>query len=200
MRTFLTSGNLWLMMVQYFASNFTFFFSLSWLYPYVKAKYQLTSVDAGLYAMLPLLAGAAGNIVSGWLVDALYRRGHASLSRKIPAITGFLLAAIGMLMSSHQATAGGAVFWLSAAIFGADMTLAPSWAFCIDIGGKHAGVVSGTMNMAGNLGAAITALAFFYLPSSSQSNTAFFHAAAALSIGAVLCWMLANRKTTISST
>lgn len=197
-KVFLTSGNLWLMMVQYFASNFTFFFSLTWLYPFVKAKYNLTAVDAGFYAMLPLLAGAAGNIFSGWLVDFLYRRGLKSISRKLPAIIGFLLAALGMIMSSDQATAGGAVFWLSVAIFGADMTLAPSWSFCIDIGGKQAGAVSGTMNMAGNLGAAITALAFFYLPAGSQSNTTFFQAAAALSIIAVVCWILANRNNTLS--
>ena len=190
---FVTSGNLWLMMVQYFASNFTFFFSLTWLYPYVQKKYNLTAVDAGFYAMLPLLAGAAGNIFSGWLVDALYRRGFTSISRKVPAIIGFSLAAIGMIMSSDQATAGAAIFWLSIAIFGADMTLAPSWSFCIDIGGKQAGAVSGTMNMAGNLGAAITALAFFYLPSTSKNSTAFFHTAAILSGVAIVCWCLANR-------
>lgn len=186
------SGNLWLMMVQYFGSNFTFFFSLTWLYPYVKTKYNLTAVDAGFYAMIPLLGGALGNIFSGWLVDFLYGRGLVSLSRKLPAIVGFLLAALGMVMSLHQGTAGGAVFWLTIAIFGADMTLSPSWSFCIDIGGKHAGAVSGTMNMAGNLGSAITALAFAYLPESSKGNEAFFYTAAALSAVAIICWLLAR--------
>jgi MFS transporter, ACS family, glucarate transporter len=186
------SGNLWLMMLQYFASNFTFFFSLTWLYPYVRARYNLAAVDAGFYAMLPLLGGAAGNIFSGWLVDALYRAGKHSLSRKLPAIAGFLLAALGMVMSVEQATATGAVLWLTVAIFGADMTLSPSWSFCIDIGGRHAGAVSGTMNMAGNLGSAITALAFAYLPETSRGNVAFFYTAAALSAAAVICWLLAR--------
>ena len=195
---FLTSGNLWLMMVQYFASNFTFFFSLTWLYPFVKSKYHLTSVDAGFYAMIPLIAGAVGNIFSGWLVDSLYQHNHPAISRKLPAISGFLLAALGMIMSSDQATAVGAILWLSVAIFGADMTLAPSWSFCIDIGGKQAGAVSGTMNMAGNLGAAITALAFFYLPAGSQSSSTFFQAAALLSIVAVVCWIFADRNKTIT--
>ncbi len=190
--TLFTSGNLWLMMLQYFGSNFTFFFSLTWLYPYVKTKYNLGAVDAGFYAMLPLLGGAVGNIFSGWLVDALYRAGRHSLSRKLPAIVGFALAAVGMLMSVEQATVGGAVFWLTVAIFGADMTLSPSWSFCIDIGGRHAGAVSGTMNMAGNLGSAITALAFAYLPETSRGNVAFFYTAAALSGVAVVCWFLAN--------
>jgi len=184
------SGNLWLMMVQYFGSNFTFFFSLTWLYPYVKDKYQLADVDAGFYAMVPLLAGAAGNIFSGWLVDTLFRTGKASLSRRLPAIIGFAFAALGMVMSVEQQTAAGAVAWLSLAIFGADMTLSPSWSFCIDIGGSHAGAVSGTMNMAGNLGAAITALAFAYLPESARGNVAFFYTAAGLSVGAIVCWLL----------
>jgi len=187
-----TSPNLWLMMGQYFASNFTFFFSLTWLYPYVKARYQLTAVDAGFCTMLPLLAGAAGNILSGWMVDALYRGGRSPLSRRLPAIAGFLLAALGMVMSVHQQSAAGAVAWLSIAIFGADMTLSPSWSFCIDIGGRHAGAVSGTMNMAGNLGSAVTALAFAYLPESSKGNEAFFYTAAGLSGCGVLCWLAAN--------
>jgi len=186
------SGNLWLMMVQYFGSNFTFFFSLTWLYPYVKTKYNLTAVDAGFYAMIPLLAGAVGNIFSGWLVDRLYAGGRKSLSRRLPAIIGFALAALGMVMSLDQQTAAGAIVWLSVAIFGADMTLSPSWSFCIDIGGKHAGAVSGTMNMAGNLGSAITALAFAYMPESSRGNVAFFYTAAALSGVAIVCWLLAN--------
>jgi ACS family glucarate transporter-like MFS transporter len=191
-RSLLGSGNLWLMMTQYFGSNFTFFFSLTWLYPYVQTKYHLNAVDAGFYAMVPVLSGAAGNIVSGALVDMLYRKGWTSASRKAPAVLGFVLAALGMVMSVDQATASGAVVWLSLAIFGADMTLSPSWSFCIDIGGRHAGAVSGTMNMAGNLGSAITALAFAYLPESARGNVAFFYTAAALSGLAVLCWLLAN--------
>ncbi len=188
----IASGNMWLMMAQYFASNFTFFFSLTWLYPYVKAKYNLAAVDAGFYTMVPLLGGAAGNIFAGWLVDWIYRRGHAQWSRKLPAIVGFALGAVGMMMSLEQAAVGGAIFWLTIAIFGADMTLSPSWTFCIDIGGKHAGTVSGTMNMAGNLGSAITALAFAYLPESARGNVAFFYTAAALSAAAIGCWLLAN--------
>ncbi len=190
----LKSRELWLMMVQYFASNFTFFFSLSWLYPYVKETYKLDAVGAGFAAMVPLLAGALGNIIAGALVDSLYRQGWSGWSRKIPAIVGFSLAALGMVMSLNQASVVGAVFWLSIAIFGADMTLSPSWSFCIDIGGRNAGAVSGTMNMAGNLGSAITALAFAYMDKSSKGNAAFFYTAACLSILAIICWLAADSE------
>jgi MFS transporter, ACS family, glucarate transporter len=182
------SGNLWLAMGQYFASNFTFFFTLSWLYPYVKNRFQLESVSAGLYSMAPLIAGALGNIVAGWWVDALYRSGRHTLSRRLPAIVGFALAALGLVFSVEQDSPLPAVAWLSLAIFGADMTLAPSWSFCIDIGGRHSGAVSGTMNMAGNLGSAVVGLVFPVLVE-NYGPRGFFFAGAALNVVAIAFWL-----------
>jgi ACS family glucarate transporter-like MFS transporter len=191
LRTLFGSANLWFVMGQYFCSNFTFFFCLTWLYPYVKKTYALTAVDAGFYAMAPLLAGAAGNIFSGWFVDRLYRTGRWVLSRRLPAMIGFALAALGMVMSVGQETALGAVVWLSLAVFGADMTLSPSWSLCIDIGGQHAGAVSGTMNMAGNLGSAFVGLVFPYLLI-AYGPKGFFYVGAALNTLALGLWLLAR--------
>jgi ACS family glucarate transporter-like MFS transporter len=182
------SSTLWRLMGQYFASNFTFFFCLTWLYPYVKATYHLGGVDAGVHAMLPLLAGAAGNVFGGWLVDRLYRAGRWALSRRLPAVAGFALATLGLVASVEQGTALGAVAWLSVAVFGADMTLSPSWAFCIDIGGRHAGAVSGTMNMAGNLGSAVVGLVFPLLVEQFGPQ-GFFYAGAALNLAAIGLWL-----------
>jgi ACS family glucarate transporter-like MFS transporter len=192
LRTLFGSANLWVIMGQYFCSNFTFFFCLTWLYPYVKKTYALTAVNAGFYSMAPLLAGAVGNIFSGWLVDQLYKAGHPSASRRVPAMIGFALAATGMVMSVGQGTALGAVLWLSLAVFGADMTLSPSWSLCIDIGGKNAGAVSGTMNMAGNLGAAFVGLIFPYLLI-AYGPKGFFYVGAALNVLALGLWLLARR-------
>jgi len=97
------SANLWLMMGQYFASNFTFFFCLSWLFPYVQKTYYLSFTQAGFYAMIPLLCGAAGNVCSGLFVDALFRTGRSVASRRLPAVIGFVLAAVGLAMSVGQA-------------------------------------------------------------------------------------------------
>ena len=182
------SGNMWLLMGQYFGSNFTFFFTLTWLFPYLKSTYDLDFQSTGFYAAAPLLAGALGNWTSGWLVDRLYKRGSLSRSRKIPAMLGFALAAIGVLMSVSQPTAGGAVIWLSVAVFGADMTLSPSWSACVDIGRRSAGTVSGTMNMAGNLGSFFTALAFPYLVDAFGSAQPFLYVAAALSMLSIAAW------------
>lgn len=191
--------NMWLLMGQYFGSNFTFFFTLTWLFPYLKSTYSLDFQETGFYSAAPLLMGALGNWFSGWLVDWLYRRGDLTLSRKIPAIIGFLLATVGVLASVAQTDVVWAVVWISIAIFGADMTLSPSWAACVDIGRRSAGAVSGTMNMAGNLGSFFTALAFPYLVEGFGSAQPFFYVAAGLSLFSVLLWSLVRLDRPIES-
>jgi MFS transporter, ACS family, glucarate transporter len=183
------SRNVWLLMWQYFCSNFTFFFCLSWLFPFLKARYELSMVEAGLYAAAPPLAGALGNWTAGAAIDWIYRRGNWARSRRLPAMVGFLFAAGGLLASVQMTTAATAVTCLSIAVFGADMTIAPSWAVCIDIGRQNSGAVSATMNMAGNLGSFITSLAFPYLLAWSGTHVTFFFVGAVLNGLAMASWL-----------
>lgn len=184
----LKSKNMWLAMGQYFCSNFTFFFALTWLFPHIKSEYGLSTVEAGFYTALPLVFGAFGNWFSGWLIDTIFKKGKWNKSRILPASLGFLFAAIGLFGSIYMDNAVGAILFLSLAIFGADMTLPPSWAFCVDIGKKHSGTVSGTMNMAGNIGAFITALLFPYLLAWTGSTTLFFIIGTLLNLLAIALW------------
>lgn len=185
----LQSKNMWSAIGQYFCSNFTFFFALTWLFPYLKNKYDLASVEAGWYAVAPFIAGAIGNWVAGGMVDAIYKKGSWNRSRNLPAIIGFALAAFGLVGSLYMETALGAILFLSIAIFGADMTLPPSWALCVDIGKSNSGAVSGTMNMAGNIGSFLTALAFPYLTDWTGSVDYFFYVAAGLNVLAIFLWL-----------
>ncbi len=184
-----SSKNMWLAMGQYFCSNFTFFFCLTWLFPHLKETYSLEAMEAGFYASAPLVLGALGNWFGGWWVDRIYRQGNWTLSRRVPAAVGFALAAIGLVASVYMNTPLTAIIFLSVAIFGADMTLSPSWSFAVDIGRQHAGAVSGTMNMAGNIGAFITALAFPYLQSWTGSEEPFFFLGAGLNAVAIVFWL-----------
>jgi ACS family glucarate transporter-like MFS transporter len=183
------SKNMWLTMIQYFCSNFTFFFALTWLFPHLKSEYNLEAVEAGFYSSAPLIFGAFGNWFAGWWVDAIYKKGKWNLSRQLPAIVGFALAAIGLMGSIYMDNVVGAIIFLSLAIFGADMTIPPSWSFCVDIGKDHAGAVSGTMNMAGNIGSFLTALAFPYLSMWTGSVTPFFFLGAGLNLLAIILWL-----------
>ena len=192
------SGNVWFTMIQYICSNFTFYFTLTWMFPFIKERFMLSPIEAGFYSSVPLIAGAIGNWFGGVLVDFIYRTKGIKLSRQLPAIIGFSLAAFGMIMVTLSDSSTMAVIFLSVAVFGADMTLSPSWVFCIDIGKENAGAVSGTMNMAGNLGAFVTIIAYPYLIQWTGSNVPFFYIAASLSVVAIIMWLMMNPKQEVS--
>ena len=87
------------------------------------------------------------------------------------------------------------------AVFGAEMTISPSWAFCMDIGGARSGTVSGAMNMVGNLGSAASAMLFPWfianvtLPVVAERTgtaNAFFVFAAGLNLLAAATWLGMN--------
>lgn len=190
-QTLFGNRNMQLLMGQYICSNFTFYFMLTWSFTYLREAYSLSPETAALYNGIALFCGAAGNWVSGYSIDAIYRRGNGTMSRRIPAIIGFALAAIGMAASVHIESPLAAVSWIALAVFGADMTLSPSWSTANDIGREHSGVVSGTMNMAGNLGGAcLMPILFPVLQSWAGSATPFFYLAAGLNLAAILMWCL----------
>lgn len=184
----LRSPNMLMLMMQYVAHNFTFFFTVTWFFPYLKDSYSLTLEQTGWYAAAPLLCGVAGNWLAGFTVDRLYSQGKWKLSRRLPAAIGFVLGAIGMSLCVNMTTPTAAVACMCIAIFGSDMILSPSWSTCMDIGESSAGAVSGAMNMVGNLGAFTAALAFPYLFDYMGTHEPFFYLAAGLNVIAILMW------------
>jgi ACS family glucarate transporter-like MFS transporter len=187
LRTLLRQAPLWRAMLQYFGANFTTFLCLSWMNPYLKQRYQLSSADAAFYTMIPLLIAAGVQWATGTLVDRLYRT-EPQVSRSRPAMLGFALSAVGALLIPLAPTPALAAAAFAVAAFGAEMTISPSWAFCLDIGGRHSGAVSGTMNMAGNLGSFVSANAFPWLAGMTGDATAYFALVAALNLTGVWCW------------
>lgn len=183
------SGPMAAVMTQYFAQNFTFFVCMTWMHPYLKERFHLSQAEAAGYSMVPLLCGAAANWGSGLLVDYLYRTGHRAWSRRLPAMSGFLLGACGVLTVALSGSPVVAVAGFAAAIFGVEMTISPSWAYCMDIGGRNSGSLAGAMNMSGNVGAVVSANAFPYLHQLTGSAGAYFILAALLNLGAIACWL-----------
>ena len=198
-----TSANVLLAMFQYAASNITFFISITWLQPYIRKTW---GDEYAYLASLPLLCGAVALWVSGYAVTYLHKKGMPVLSRRLPAMVGYSLGAIGLLLCT-QATEADSV-WIfiacySLAIFGVEMTLSPSWAFCMDIGGSRSGAVSAAMNMIGNLGAALSAVAFPFfvanvtipvLAETEGTANSFFVFAAIINVMAVVAWVFMNPR------
>lgn len=196
-----TSANVLLAMFQYAASNITFFISITWLQPYLVNTW---GKEYGYLSALPLLCGAVALWVSGYLVTFLHRCGMPVMSRRLPAMIGYSLGAIGLLLCTQVPPSSSVWLFIacfSLATFGVEMTLSASWAFCMDIGGSRSGSVSAAMNMVGNMGAAVSAVAFPYFvanvtipkiaPVVGTANS-FFVFAAVMNVLAVLAWTMMN--------
>ena len=174
--------------MQYFASNFTFFIAFTWLLPYLQSRYALSPAEAGAYASVPLYFGAFGNWLSGSLVDAIYRRGFQRRSRLVPATAGFALGIAGLLATPSMSTPAGAIVCFSLATLGVDMTLSPSWTTCQDLAGPRTGLLSGAMNMVGNVGSFVSSITFPVLLEATGSAATYFYLAAAINLLAIGCW------------
>lgn len=183
------SRKMLLTMWQYFASNFTFFICLSWMLPYLKSQYSLSSEAAAGYATIPLLCGASAQWIAGFAVDSLYRSGLKKWSRQLPAMVGFALAVGGLFALPFAHSPAVAVGCFALATFGVDLTLSPSWSFCLDIGGANSGSISGAMNMVGNIGSFVSANAFPFLIAQTGSASTYFFVAAILNLSAIFCWI-----------
>jgi len=193
-----TSSNMFLAMFQYVASNVTFFISFTWLLPYLEDRW---GEEARMYAPLPLISGMLAHWTSGFLVTYLYKLGFPAGSRRIPAIVGFLLGAAGLLLTTRTDSPASFVLLFSVAVFGVEMTISPSWSFCMDIGGERTGAVSGSMNMLGNMGSALSAILFPYfrnnvtipfLADEAGTANSFFVFAAGMNLAAAFAWLLMN--------
>ena len=139
--------------------------------------------------VVSLLCGSAANWASGAFVDFLYRSGYRDWSRRLPGVIGFLLAAGGIFAVSLVESPVAAVAGFAVVTFGVELTISPSWAYCMDIGGESSGRISGAMNMVGNFGAFVSASAFPYLYGLTGGAGNYFSTAAALNLAAVFCWL-----------
>ncbi len=201
----ITSSNMLLVMFQYIASNITFFISFTWLLPYLVSQW---GPEAEIYAPIPLVFGMFAQWFSGWVGTIIYPRMGQVLSRKIPAVTGFFISVVGLILITLHPGSSALAFVLlfSIAVFGVEMTIAPSWSLCMDIGGENSGTVSATMNMLGNIGSAAGAIIFPFfinhvtipvMVTKTGTANSFFVFAALMNALAIIAWLLIRPGTRI---
>jgi nitrate/nitrite transporter NarK len=99
-------------------------------------------------------------VVGGLLTDRYVRRtGDRKWGRKIYGVIGFTAACCCYVVAIFGAVNQNMwVFALGVALagFSSDLTMGSAWAICQDIGRRYSAIVSGFMNMIGNLGGVAT--------------------------------------------
>jgi MFS family permease len=148
---------------------------------------HFTLIKVGIFASLPLWAGVVGDTVGGLATDwLLAKTGNIKFARRAVAITGMLGCAVFIVPAAITENAYTAVICLTASMFFLECTIGPSWAVPMDIGGEHSGTVSGMMNMAGNIGGALSPLVFGVLVQFGSWQAPFIVAASLLVLGSAV--------------
>jgi MFS transporter, ACS family, glucarate transporter len=176
-RELVTRPTMWLLWAQYFCLSYGWYFYITWLPEYLRSVRGLeiksnvvmsalsrllegsmtpetaTKVLAAALAGIPLLFGGFGSLTAGSISNRLLRRGYDVVKiRRRFAYIGFTGASVLLMTSFYIKDPLLAMFSMGMASFCNDLTMPGSWSTCMDVGGKYAGTVSGSMNMMGNFG------------------------------------------------
>jgi ACS family glucarate transporter-like MFS transporter len=148
----ITRGSFWLLCLQYFCMSFGWYFYITWLPTYLQEfRHQLPEAASRL-AILPLLFGGFGSMSCGLLAArAAQRFGGIARSRRLIGTCALLGAGAMLVVVTQIEDALLAMLAMGMASFANDLVMPPSWNSVMDIGGKYAGTVAGSMNMMGNM-------------------------------------------------
>jgi sugar phosphate permease len=186
-RLLLSQRTLWYLSLMYFCYGWCISVYLDWFPTYLNDHRGFSLRQMGFFAMLPLLAGVAGDLLGGIVSDSLFRRtGNLRLSRRAVAFCGFLLAAAGIVPATLTGSPVACVVFSCLGVFGLELTVGVSWAIPLDIGGDYAGSVSAVMNTMGNIGGAISPALLGYLVKRSGWEAPFLVASVLCIVAALL--------------
>lgn len=145
------SRSVWLLWVQYFLISYPWYFYITWLPTWLQEGRGLTMAESARFAIFPLLFGGFGSLLAGFLSKYVALRvGSVDRARRIMGTLGFTGAMTFMLVVIQVKDPFYCMLAMGFASFCNDIVMPGAWGACMDIGGKYAGTVSGSMNMMGN--------------------------------------------------
>ena len=184
-----SSRTVWMLWAQYFCLSYPWYFYITWMPTYLKDYRHLDPEYAAKLAIFPLFFGGLGCALSGFLSPRLARwTGSVRTTRRRMAYAGFCGASVLLLAHTAIRDPLWAMIVMGLASFANDLVMPGAWGACMDVGGKHAGTLSGSMNMMGNAGGAIAPIVFGYVIQGTKSCTLNFYIMAAVYLLGALCW------------
>lgn len=138
----LLQPQVFLLTLQYFCWAYVWYFFVTWLPTYlIEAQGQSEIATAG-YAVLPLLFGGFGSLISGFLPHRW--------SRRWMAVGCFVVVFVLLLLLPRVGGVWPAIAIMALISFTGDITVPISWNACVEIGKRYTATVGAAMNMFAN--------------------------------------------------
>ncbi|HEU4550644.1 MAG TPA: MFS transporter [Rhizomicrobium sp.] len=186
-----TSRDVWGVAIAYFAFGYVAFIFLNWFFIYLADGRGINLRESGFLAMLPFISMTvcclAGGVISDWLVKHKGQYWGRSL---YGAFTLVITAAF-LVVGAQVQNATLAVLVLAGGAGALYLGQATYWAVAADYGGPHTGVISGLVNMGGQIAGAITASATPWFAVKFGWASAFY-IAAGVSVACAFAWFFVN--------
>jgi MFS family permease len=179
---------------MYLGNSYAFYFCITWLPTYLEERHGVKGGRLGLYAGLPLTLSVAGDLLGGVTTDWLSRRFGLRVGRSALGAAGYAIAAGAVVVATRAAHPAAAILALSVGVAAVMFTLGAAWGTCLDIGGRHAGVVSAVMNTAGNAGAIFSPIVAVYAKNHFGGWDAPLLVIAGLFLLGAICWGLIDPR------
>lgn len=172
------------LIAMFFAAVYTGYFAVFWMPTYLVKARGFTELELRWVAVA-WIGGIVGNALGGVVSDALVKRLGLAMGRRVAGASGLAIAALGFAMAALASGKVETLAWLTTSFIAWGLIQATSFATCIDIGRSHAGTVSGVMNTAGQIGGALSGIAFGYIVKATGSyDVPLFVMAAVAMLGA----------------
>jgi MFS family permease len=184
--------------VMYAGTIYGWYFYLTWLPTYLLEARGFNMKKMGWFSAAPLLGIALGVFLGGVLSDLLPKRFGKKHGKRIQGLVGLPAAAITIVAAVGARDPVVAALLLAVAAMFAALGVAPAWTVCVEIGGPHAGVVSGAMNMFGNLGGALVSMVVGFCLKNLHSWNLPLYSIAALYVVAAAAWLLVDPEQAIA--
>ncbi len=189
-RRFLTSRSVWMLWAQYFCLAYGWYFYITWLPTYLQESRGQNVTQSAILAGLPLFLGGVGSLFCGFISPSVTRwTGSVLKTRRLMGYVGFCGATGFLVFSTFLKDPVWAMLAIGMASFANDLVMPGSWGACMDVGGKYAGTLSGSMNMMGNLGGVVSPVAIGYILRQTTNNWGItFYVSAAIYFMGAICW------------
>jgi sugar phosphate permease len=158
-----THRNVWALCLMYLPNSFIVYFCITWFHKYLSEGRCMAGRELAFFAGLPLLLSVVGDVLGGSMTDWAVRRFGRRWGRAGVGVAAYVVAGGSLLLATLAREP-----WLGATLFAVGTAanmfqMGTAWGTCQDVGGGHAGVVSATMNTAGQVGAMICPPLVVYL-------------------------------------